>query len=50
MASKLEQENIFLKKMLNDYLENVYPYRDTEFDELKIKDLRNIHSASMQLV
>jgi hypothetical protein len=34
----LQQENIFLKKMLNEFLENTYRYRMHDFEDMKIRE------------
>jgi hypothetical protein len=36
--------------MLNEFLEDVYGFRNIEFEDLKIKEHREIHAACMQLV
>lgn len=46
----LQQENIYLKKMLNEFLESTYKYRTTDFDELKVRDQREIYFSAMSLV
>lgn len=37
-VKRLEDENTYLKKMLNDFLDGVYRYRDSEFDDLRVRD------------
>ena len=38
----LKEENIFLKSLLNEFLEKTYRYRNSEFEELRVKELSQI--------